>query len=266
MGMGTCMKILVAFLILTTYSFAGIKEDLNEIAIPRPAKTSNSIKVSKYIESQFDLKITRQRFNSGTNIIATQPGKSKETIILGAHYDSVRSTPGADDNASGCAMVLDLAKKLRGKRLNYTIKYIFFDNEENGLIGSRYYANIMKNKCIFMVNFDMVGRLRVKTSVPPDTVFIGLFKKHPWAKQICFRQGAGPSDHTYFQRKGIPFVWIFTGTHRDYHRPSDTVDKINYKGMEKISNFVEELVLKIDGKRGIDYNFFYSLPILKEKH
>ncbi len=259
------MKILLLLLLL----IPGFREDVEKIAISRPALSRNNIQVGNYLESELKslgLQVTRQKFSTGTNIIGTQKGKKSEVIIIGCHYDSVRNTPGADDNASGCAMTLSLARQLSKKKLNYTIKYIFFDNEERGMIGSRFYAKNMKDKCIFMVNFDMVGHLRIKSSVPPDTVFLGVFKEFPWAKQISFRQGAGPSDHAPFQRKGIPFVWIFTGTHNKYHRPSDTVDSLNYKGMELINKYAKALILGVDGKHGIDYSILWSLDVLEESH
>ncbi len=257
------MKILLLLLLLVP----GFNADVEKISISRPAMSKNNIQVGNYLESELkkiDLQVERQKFSSGVNIIGTLKGKKPGVIIIGCHYDSVRNTPGADDNASGCAMTLALARKL--KNTNHTIKYIFFDNEENGMYGSRYYVKNMKDKCIFMINFDMVGHLRIKSSVPPDTVFPGLFKKYPWAKQISYRQGAGPSDHAPFQRKGIPFVWIFTGSHNKYHRPSDKPNTLNYKGMDMIEEYAEALILGVDGKKGVDYNLIWSLPILKEKH
>ncbi len=251
------MKILLLLILL----LPGFNEDVEKIAISRPAQSRNNIKVGNYLESELKkigLQVERQRFSSGTNIIGTLRGKKSDTIIIGCHYDSVRNTPGADDNASGCAMTLALSRKL--KKTNHTIKFVFFDNEERGMIGSRYYAKNMKEKCIFMINFDMVGHLRIKSFVPSNTVFPGIFKKFPWAKQISFRQGAGPSDHAPFQRKGIPFVWIFTGTHNRYHRPSDTSNSLNYKGMEKIKEYAEALIIGIDGgKQVIDYNNLWTL-------
>ncbi len=257
------MKFILLLLLIPTF-----QEDVEKIAVSRPAQSRNNVQVGNYIESELKklgLQVTRQKFSTGTNIIGIQKGKKKDTIIIGCHYDSVRSTPGADDNASGCAMTLSLARELSKKKLNHMIKYIFFDNEESGMVGSSYYANNMKDKCIFMINFDMVGRLRIKSSVPPDTVFPGLFKKYPWAKQISFRQGVGPSDHAPFQRKGIPFVWVFTGTHGKYHKPSDTPKTLNYKGMELINQYTRALVLGVDGKK-IDYDIIWSLDVLKESH
>ena len=256
------MKILLLLLLLSLF-----QEDVEKIAISRPAQSKNNIQVGDYLESELKklgLQVKRQKFSTGTNIIGIQKGKKSEVIIIGCHYDSVRGTPGADDNASGCAMTLALARSLSKKKLVHTIKYIFFDNEESGMVGSRYYANNMKDKCIFMVNFDMVGNLRIKSFIPSD-VFPGLFKKFPWAKQISFRQGAGPSDHAPFQRKGIPFVWIFTGTHNRYHKSTDTPESLNYKGMESISRYAKDLIIGIDGKR-INYDIIWTLDIMKEKH
>lgn len=254
-------KYLLVFCCLFT-----IPSDVENISITRPAKTENNIKVGNYIITNLKslgLQVSEQEFNSGTNIIAIQKGKINDTIIIGAHYDSVSTTPGADDNASGCALVLDLAKKLsKIKRFKYTIKYIFFDAEEKGLLGSSYYSKHMKEKCIFMVNFDMVGHLKIKSS--PNETLNNLFIKYPWAKDICFREG-NQSDHTSFLRKGIPVVWIFTGTHNRYHRPTDTPDTLNYEGMKQISQFAEELIIKI-AKKDDAYDFFINLPPLKEKH
>ncbi len=260
------MKFILLLLLLSPF-----QEDVEKIAISRPAQSRNNIQVGDYLESELKklgLQVKRQKFSTGTNIIGIQKGKKSEVIIIGCHYDSVRGTPGADDNASGCAMTLSLARQLNKKRLNHTIKYIFFDNEERGMIGSRYYAKTMKEKCIFMVNFDMVGNLRIKSSVPPNQVFLGIFKKFPWAKQISFRQGAGPSDHAPFQRKGIPFVWVFTGRHNRYHKSTDTTESLNYKGMKQISQYARALILEVDGKKidKIDYDIIWNLPILKEKH
>ncbi len=255
------------FLLLLLLLLPGFKEDVEKISIPRPALSRSNIQVGNYIESELkelELQVTRQKFSSGTNIIGVKRGKKSEVIVIGCHYDSVRNTPGADDNASGCAMTLALARKL--KKLNHTIKFIFFDNEERGMIGSKYYAKNMKDKCIFMINFDMVGHLSIKSFVPPDTVFPGIFDKYPWAKQISYRQGAGPSDHSPFQKRGIPFVWVFTGTHGKYHRPSDTVNSLNYKGMKLIFDYAEALILEVDGKKKIDYNIIWTLNTLKEKH
>lgn len=227
--------------------------DVQKIAVTRPSGSAANQRVAAYIETELKkLKFTvqRQEFGSGVNIIGIQRGQTTQTIIVGSHYDSVSSTPGADDNASGCAMNLLLARQLNQqtlrRQLRHTIRYVFFDGEERGLVGSSYYARNMKERCNFMVNFDMVGNLHSLYVVDPDAVFSELFKKYPWARSISHRQGVGPSDHAPFQRRGIPFVWIFTGGHGRYHNSSDTVNSLNYNGMVKINQYAKDLILSLD--------------------
>lgn len=236
--------------------------DVQQIAIPRPSGSPGNLQVAAYITAELKklgLTVQRQQFNAGTNIIGIQKGSTSRIIIIGSHYDSVSGTPGADDNASGCAMSLLLARQLRHLQLRHTIRYVFFDSEERGLVGSSYYASHMQEPCDFMVNFDMVGYLR-STQVDPDAVFSGLFKTYPWAKAISHRQGAGPSDHAPFQRRGIPFVWIFTGGHGRYHNSTDTFNVINYGGMVKINQYAKDLILSFD--KQVDQAMIESLSIL----
>ena len=236
--------------------------DVKQIAVTRPTGSEANQRVAAYIETELKklgLTVRRQDFGGGVNIIGIQRGPVARTIIVGSHYDSVSSTPGADDNASGCAMNLLLARQLNREKPRHTIRYVFFDAEERGLVGSSYYArNMMKEQCDFMVNFDMVGNLHAShMAVDPEPVFSALFKKYPWAKSISHRQGAGPSDHAPFQRKGIPFVWIFTGGHGRYHGPGDTPATLNYDGMVKINQYAKDLILTFD--RQVDRAMIDSL-------
>lgn len=236
--------------------------DVKQIAVSRPNSSAANQRTGAYIENELNrlgLEVHRQSFSSGVNIIGIQRGLSSRVFIIGAHRDSVSTTPGADDNASGCAMVLLMAKHLSQRKLKHTIHYVFFDAEERGMIGSSYYARNMRVQCDFMVNFDMVGNLRTMTSVDPDTIFFALFKRYPWAKAITKRQGAGPSDHAPFQRLGIPFVWIFTGTHDRYHKPTDTSHTLNYDGMVKISRYALDMILNFDNH--VNRDLIQSLPI-----
>jgi len=236
--------------------------DVKRIAVNRPTGSEANRQVAVYIETELKklgLMVQRQEFRSGVNIIGIQKGQTANTIIVGSHYDSVSGTPGADDNASGCAMTLLLARQLHQVKLQHTIRYVFFDAEERGLVGSLYYAKNMKEHCDFMVNFDMVGNLR-PTHVDPDEVFAELFKKYPWAKAISHKQRAGPSDHAPFQRRGIPFVWIFTGAHRRYHNSSDTPNTINYNGMVKINQYARDLILSFD--KHVDRVLLESLTVI----
>lgn len=240
---------------------SSLVNDVKQIAtLPRPSGSAANRLAGVYIENELKklgLEVQRQFFPSGVNIIGIQRGQSAKTFIIGAHYDSVFGTPGADDNASGSAMTLLMAKYLNQRKLKHTIHYVFFDAEERGMIGSNYYAKNMREQCDFMLNFDMVGNLR-PTRADPDTIFFALFKRYPWAKAISKRQGAGPSDHAPFQRKGIPFVWIFTGDHNRYHKATDTPASLNYDGMVQISQYALDMILNFD--KHVNKALIRSLP------
>lgn len=237
-----------------------LKVDVQTISVVRPSGSMANKRTALYIESELRnlrLRVQRQPFSSGVNIIGTQPGQLPTTIIIGSHYDSVPRSPGADDNASGCAMTLLLARQLSRTKLRHTIRYVFFDAEELGLHGSSYYVRTMREKCVFMLNFDMVGCLQASDGVDP--VLPGLFQKYPWAKGITFRQ-KGPTDHAPFHRRGIPVVWLHTGGHNRYHTPADVPSTLNYRGMVKIGQYATELILNFD--RRVNTAWIESLPVL----
>lgn len=205
------------------------------------------------------------------NVIGVLEGKgphADETIVIGAHYDHVGyggegslapgSTDvhnGADDNASGTVALIELARKLaaRNTPLPRRIVFIAFTGEERGLIGSAHYV---KNpvfdikKTVAMLNMDMVGRL----TDDKLTVF-GTGTAPRWEKLVketaktydlklsLKPEGFGPSDHSSFYGKQIPVLHLFTGTHSDYHRPSDDWDKINIPGMQRVVGFLEEIAI-----------------------
>tara|TARA_B110000263_G_scaffold222163_1_gene211074 strand:+ start:1793 stop:2983 length:1191 start_codon:yes stop_codon:yes gene_type:complete len=204
------------------------------------------------------------------NIIATLPGKDKilkeEYVVIGGHYDSVHNTlgaihNGADDNASGTSMVLELFEKFAASNSNKrTLVFMAFGGEELGLLGSKYFVNnptIDLSKVQLMVNLDMVGRLDkegkdlqlggVSTAVNFSTIL------HPFLMQkdlniIDLGKGIfSRSDHYSFYKKDIPVLFFFTGIHPDYHSSSDDADKINYKGMETISSMVNLIIEEFAG-------------------
>ncbi|QDT43523.1 Aminopeptidase YwaD precursor [Gimesia alba] len=205
------------------------------------------------------------------NVIGVLEGKgphADETIVIGAHYDHVGyggegslapgSTDvhnGADDNASGTVALIELARKLAARKtpLPRRLVFIAFTGEERGLIGSAHYVKNplfdIKNT-VAMLNMDMVGRL----TDDKLTVF-GTGTAPRWDKLVketakaydlklsLKPEGFGPSDHSSFYGKQIPVLHLFTGTHSDYHRPSDDWDKINIPGMERIIGFLEEIAI-----------------------
>lgn len=199
----------------------------------------------------------------GMNVIGYLDNGAASTIVLGAHFDHLgmgedgnslyKGGPaqvhnGADDNASGTAALIELARLIKAKP-SKTNNYLFiaFSGEELGLYGSKYFVNhptIDLKSVNYMVNMDMLGRLNA--SVPVVTVggygtspaWSSLFNEKSKKKKLVsnglqFRfdnSGAGPSDHTSFYLKDIPVLFYFTGLHTDYHKPSDDADKINYNG------------------------------------
>ncbi len=210
------------------------------------------------------------------NVIGVLEGSgplASQTVIVGAHYDHVgRGGPasgslspnskdihnGADDNASGTAMMLEMARRLarRGDPLPRRVVFVAFSGEERGLLGSHHYVDhplVPLADTVMMINFDMVGRLNDKdeltvygtgTSLGIDALVDALGKSEGFAvKKIA--DGMGPSDQQSFYEKNIPVLFAFTGTHSDYHRPSDDTDRINFQGMSRIADLSELLLLDL---------------------
>ncbi len=190
----------------------------------------------------------------------------KEYVIIGAHFDhlgmggpgSSSRAPdtigvhhGADDNASGVAMMLELAQKFAATKGSHkrSIICIGFSGEEEGLLGSKHFTDdpgIDLSKVNAMINLDMVGRLTDSTMLQISGVGTAaglkdlIYSKSDTSavRLNLSEEGYGPSDHSSFYFKNIPVLFYFTGAHLDYHTPSDTWDKINYAGMVKISGLV----------------------------
>ena len=162
--------------------------------------------------------------------------------------------PGADDNASGTATVLDLASQLaHGVAPPRTIVFMCYSAEEEGLIGSEYFVKhppIPLDKIIAMVNFDMVGRLRdgllymggQGTAADLDGIVKAAQLGSGLTLKSVGRGGLGPSDHMSFAQHHIPVLFFFSGIHSDYHRPTDTYDKINYDGIEQVAAFARKVI------------------------
>jgi Zn-dependent M28 family amino/carboxypeptidase len=207
---------------------------------------------------------------TGNNVIGYIDNSAATTVILGAHFDHLgygedggsrqvsgekQIHNGADDNASGTAALIELAKKLKiEKQKKYNYLFIAFSGEELGLNGSKYFAEnptIDLKKVNFMINMDMVGRLNDSTNAltiggygtsPQWSQIINVNdKKSPFIIKID-SSGTGPSDHTSFYRKDIPVLFFFTGLHADYHKPTDDADKINYTGEMRIINFISSII------------------------
>jgi len=211
------------------------------------------------------------------NVVAYYPGaSSKEYVIVGAHYDhlgmggqyslapSVTAIhPGADDNASGAAGLLELARNLQGKPAPPRgVLFISFAGEELGLLGSNYYVNhpeLPLADAVAMINMDMIGRIRDhKVYVGGSgtgTTFGALVKqedgsKHGIVPDFTERAGYGSSDHQSFTSKQIPTLFFFSGLHADYHRPSDTWDKIDPNEAVNLLAYVGDIVNDLASEPG----------------
>jgi hypothetical protein len=217
----------------------------------------------------------------GRNILGLLPGRGREagpdgpaidpreTVILGAHYDHLgyggvnSAAPGektvhhgADDNASGTALLVEVARRLAaGPPLPRSVLFAAFSGEERGLLGSGHYtANpaVPLADTVAMVNLDMVGRLDgnkviihgtgTGTGIEPLVDSLVAAAGLEAAKEPG---GFGPSDHASFYAKKIPVLHVFTGSHADYHRPTDTAEKINYEGMTRLAGLVEGIVREL---------------------
>lgn len=230
-----------------------------------------------------DIKLTTDigdKTRKGHNVAGYIDNGAATTIVLGAHFDHlgygedgnsmIRTGEksihnGADDNASGTAALIELARLLKNsdaKNNNYL--FLAFSGEELGLFGSKYYVEnptINLKNVTAMINMDMVGRLSDSTRVltvggiGTSPTWYELYPPLPegaMAKRAFIikidSSGTGPSDHTSFYRKDIPVLFFFTGLHSDYHKPSDDFDKINYNGevmiIQHIYNIVESLNTK----------------------
>lgn len=218
-----------------------------------------------------------------SNVCAWSPGSDedlrKEVVVVGAHFDHIgygprmsmqpgkaRVHPGADDNASGTAALLEIAKAMSNVEKKRTLLFIAFSAEEMGLLGSKHYVEnplLPEDKPsisshVFMLNMDMVGHLRnVKrpTSFSDAPIDINrhigeLGEKYPFAKFITSRTSGG-SDHASFYNKKVPVAFLHTGGHDYYHTPQDTPESLNYDGLEKVSKYATELVFRVcnDGKK-----------------
>ncbi|MEZ5427274.1 MAG: M20/M25/M40 family metallo-hydrolase [Pyrinomonadaceae bacterium] len=238
-------------------------------------------------------KTTAEAYNVIGILEGRDPVLKNEAIVIGAHYDhlghggqgslAVNSKDihhGADDNASGVAAVIELARYFSKEKENKrTLIFMAFGGEEEGLLGSKAYVNdpvFPLDKTVAMINMDMVGRLHENKltigGMGTASEWSNLIEENNWTKggkvllaslnsadaqknsstplkkfELSLSQdGFGPSDHSSFYGKQIPVLFFFTGTHTDYHKPSDTSDKINYDGLEKITDFVAGIVRSID--------------------
>ena len=235
-------------------------------------------KIKKSVEVSFGVNQMEQTAEA-FNVVGFLDNKRPTTVVIGAHYDHLgyggsgtgslyTGEPaihnGADDNASGTAALIAMAEYLSKstdlKGHNYL--FIAFTAEEMGLLGSNYFANNptypIEQMC-YMVNMDMVGRLRegklqisgTGTAEQWDGVFAKL-----GCDNFDFKldeSGVGPSDHTSFYNVDLPVLHFFTGTHEDYHKPADDADKINYQGIAEVISVIKTVMTRVDNEEKLEF-------------
>ena len=286
--------------------------DFEKAADSRSANSSAELRLPvRGLKLDLSTNVVR-RESPSFNVVGVLPGSDPklkgEAIVIGAHYDhlglggegsgslSARTGihHGADDNASGVAGLIELARLLSSQKLKRTVVFIAFSGEEEGLIGSSYYVNhpiVPLANTVAMINMDMIGRLKDKALIVG-----GVGTAQEWRSMIdasndvqgmtvslngnggdrigtvagvpvvmgsngrpvvsmnsnkkfsltLNEDGYGPSDHSSFYAKQVPVLFFWTGTHNDYHKPSDTAEKINYEGEAIIVAFVDRIIRDLD--------------------
>ena len=219
---------------------------------------------------------------TGNNVLALLDNGAPTTVIIGAHYDhlgmggpgsgslaanEIAIHNGADDNASGVAGILVIAQQLLTNPNTRHNNYLFmaFSGEEKGLFGSNAYTKdslaFNPSKINYMINLDMIGRLNEEnvlaiSGVGTSPLWKSRFENNTVVEGIkisATESGVGPSDHTSFYLKNIPVLHFFTGQHKDYHKPSDDANLVNYEGILKISTLIVNSIEQFDQKGKLDF-------------
>src|SRR5579871_2662075 len=234
------------WLALSGQKLETIEADIDKDMHPRSFPLPVSLRVDLNVDIKREVKTVH-------NVGAYLPGETDEYVIIGAHYDhlglgeqfslapSLAGTvhPGADDNASGTAGVMELAHRFAEEpKHRRGVLFLTFAGEELGLLGSSYYVNhpeLPLNKAVAMINMDRIGRVRDHKvyigGVGTGTTFASIVKdantKYNFDADLSEKAGYGSSDHTSFTTKQVPILFFFSGLHADYHKPSDSWDKID---------------------------------------
>lgn len=208
------------------------------------------------------------------NVAGYLDNGADKTVVIGAHYDHLGKGfqsgsltanskdvihNGADDNASGVAGLIELARYFAGNQVKekYNFLFVAFSGEELGLLGSKFYTShptIPMESVAFMINMDMIGRLDAGKGLtiggwgtsPTWGALIPALALKNTLKFAIDSSGVGPSDHTSFYLRQKPVLFFFTGVHSDYHKVTDDVDKINAPGVQKILRLIADLVTELD--------------------
>ena len=246
-------------------------KDVYDKIIETKKPSSTELKNSSANISTEVKEVEATSWNVGGILEGNDPKLKNEWIIIGAHFDHLgmggdgslyrgdepQIHNGADDNASGTTGVLELAEKFTSVKdqLKRSVAFFTFSGEELGLLGSNYLANNLPfpvEDAIVMINMDMIGRLKDSSLIVYGTGTSSNWKdilneNNDYGFKLTFNdEGYGPSDHSSFYGNKIPVLFFFTGTHEDYHKPSDDAEKINLEGEKIVLDYVYEIAMNID--------------------
>lgn len=222
------------------------------------------------------------------NVIGWIDNKSIKTVVIGAHYDHVGITKsrkgddktpqihnGADDNASGTAALLELARwAMADKNLKYNYIFAAFSAEEKGLFGSKAFCSfkwVNNDNIVYMLNMDMVGRLGCQgdtisaLGIASSTVWDQIIDSIPHPDFSIKKINGAPafSDHSPFLKKGIPVMYFTTGIHPDYHTPNDDIEFINFKGMVELQSYMHQFISSAEALPVIPFQKIHTLQNTK---
>ncbi len=241
-----------------------VEKQITENKKPDSFELNTSAKIKTEV-----IEVESISWNVGGLLKGNDEKLSDEYLVIGAHFDHLgwgkqnslyQGEPaihnGADDNASGTTGLLELSEKFASEKNNLkrSILFFAFSGEELGLLGSSYLVNhfpVPTEKVVSMINMDMIGRLKDSSLIVYGTGTSTNWKnilndKNSFGFKLTFNdEGFGPSDHSSFYGKKIPVLFFFTGTHSDYHKPSDDYDKINSEGQEKVLKYIHSVATEI---------------------
>lgn len=246
-------------------------------------------KISKILTGTCALSVEIDRtVSKPANVLGWIDNKSTKTVVIGAHYDHVGITRnrksgdklnqihnGADDNASGTAALLELARwAVHAKGLKYNYIFAAFSAEEKGLFGSKAFCSqswVNDTNIVYMLNMDMVGRLGCQgdtfsvIGVASSVVWNQILDTLPHPDFSIKKINGAPafSDHAPFLKKEIPVIYFTSGLHPDYHTPNDDIEFINFAGMEELQTYLQQFISSAEKLPQIPFQKIHKLQNTK---
>jgi len=263
-------------------NFRGIQEEIDRSLRPQSFTFPASLEVDLATDVQH---ISRDVYN----VVGYLPGATDEYVVIGAHYDHLglgeqyslapekagTIHPGADDNASGAAGLIALARYFGSHpRPARGILFLAFAGEELGLLGSTHYVNhplFPLERASVMINMDMIGRVRdnkvMVGGAPAGSPYRGILDslgpKYDLDLDLSDTSVYGSSDHTSFKAKRVPTLFFFSGLHADYHRPTDTWEKIEVEGTVRLLRLIADMTSVLATPSGKPQFALQHSPTLK---